>query len=47
MGSSGIAKVYLREKLQILATMTEGDPNLDDRTMALIEHAETSIGLRP
>lgn len=47
VGSPGFAKVYLREKLQVLALMTEGNPDLYRRAMALIEDAKTSIGLRP
>ncbi|GFE77871.1 HD domain-containing protein [Novosphingobium sp. TCA1] len=46
-GSPGFAKVYLREKLQVLTVMTEGNPNLYRRAMALIEDAKTSIGFRP
>jgi hypothetical protein len=47
VGSPGFAKVYLREKLQVLAVMTEGNPNLYRQAMALIEDAKTSIGFHP
>lgn len=47
MGSPGFAKVYLREKLQVLSVMTEGNPNLYRQAMALIEDAKTIIGFRP
>lgn len=40
----GFAKVYLREKLQVLTNMTKGDRKLYDRAMALIEEATTTIG---
>jgi len=43
----GFAMVYLREKLRILAVMTDGDPGLYRRALDLIEDAKTSIDFRP
>lgn len=47
VGSPGFAKVYLREKLQILPVMTEGNPNLYSQSRAMIEDVKTRRGFRP
>ncbi|GAB7550703.1 hypothetical protein NRB_01970 [Novosphingobium sp. 11B] len=46
-GDPGFARVYLREKLRVLAVMRAGDTTLYDQAMALVEDAKTTIDFRP
>lgn len=43
----GFARVYLREKLEVLAVMKSGDATLYHQAMALIDDARTTISFRP
>jgi hypothetical protein len=42
----GFARVYLKEKSQILAVMTAGDPGLYARALAQLEAARTQLNFR-
>ncbi len=43
-GDPAFAKVYLREKEQVLSVMTAGDQTLYDRACALVEDAKAATG---
>lgn len=47
VGSPGFAKVYLREKLQVLKVMTAGDATLYRKALDLIEDAKVTVDFRP
>lgn len=42
----GFAKIYLREKSQVLAVMRSGDASLFEQAVCLLESAEAAIGFQ-